>query len=219
MAGNGESQVQITWLGHSMFLVEGDGVSLVTDPYDDRIGYPLHEVEADIVLISHGHGDHSNRELVRGEPIVVTEGKPQTVRGVSLYGVPAWHDANRGAERGGNLVFTWKMGGMDLMHLGDIGHIPDRDLAAHLGSPDLLFIPVGGLFTIDAEAAARVVDLLAPRIVIPMHYKTRDCLLPISGVEEFARYYPEVEVLGREPLLMSKSRLPGRTVVMIMDYA
>ncbi|MHB8780692.1 MAG: MBL fold metallo-hydrolase [Candidatus Geothermincolia bacterium] len=214
----GSDELRITWLGHAMFLLEADGTRVVIDPYNEGPGYPLPQVEADMVLITHGHGDHANAELVRGRPLVVREPGQRTERGIELRAVPTWHDANQGVERGPNLAFAWSMAGIQLLHLGDLGHVPDDSLARELGSPDVLFIPVGGIFTIDAGEAARTISLLAPRLVIPMHYKTAACVFPIAGVEDFARLFSRVEVTGESTLRLKREDIPRETVIKILEY-
>ncbi len=211
--------VKVTWLGHSFFLFEDGEVKLLTDPYGEGIGYPLPEVSADVVLVSHGHHDHNNVAMVKGDPEVLEEAPaPRTVKGLSVRGIETAHDDKGGEERGANWVFAWEMGGIAFVHMGDIGHIPSAAQAEAIGRPDVLFQPVGGIYTLDAAGAAKCVRLLNPRIVIPMHYKTPDCLLPFAGVEEFTAYFTDVRKTGKQPIWLRKETLPEDLLVLVMDY-
>ncbi len=211
--------IKVTWLGHSLFLFEDGKVGLLTDPYGEGIGYPLPEVSADVVLVSHAHHDHNNIALVKGDPEVVEEARePRTVKGIDIRGIETAHDAKGGRERGANWVFAWEMGGIAFVHMGDIGHLPSPEQAEALSRPDVLLLPVGGVYTVDAAGAAECVRVLNPRIVIPMHYKTPDCLLPFGGVEEFTARFADVRRAGKQPIWLRKETLPEELIVIVMDY-
>ncbi|MDD3717070.1 MAG: MBL fold metallo-hydrolase [Actinomycetota bacterium] len=210
--------VKISWLGHAMFLLE-DGVRrLVTDPYNDYVGYPLPDVTADIVLVSHDHADHSNIDLVKGEPVVVRDAAPREVAGVKVSGVSTHHDSKGGTERGPNIAFRWEMQGLTFVHLGDLGHRLDDEAARALAGTHILFVPVGGFFTLEPPDAASVVRALDPRIAIPMHYRNAACSFPIETEEPFAAHFDAVERTGRSPVYVSEDNLPPHSVVLIMDY-
>ncbi len=211
--------VKVTWLGQSLFLFEGGQVSLLTDPYGEGYGYPLPDVSADIVLVTHGHHDHSNVSIVKGNPEVLDGAPaPRTVRGVDIRGIETAHDDKGGSERGTNWVFAWEMDGISFVHMGDIGHLPSPEQAAAIGRPDVLMLPVGGIYTVDAAGAAEVVRVLNPRVVIPMHYKTPDCLLPCEGVEGFTALFTNVMRTGKQPIWLRRETLPEELLVLVMDY-
>lgn len=210
--------VRISWLGHSMFLLEDAGHRLVTDPYGEGVGYRLPQVEADIVLISHDHFDHSNAALVKGDPVVVREPDPHDSAGIRIEGFPTYHDDKDGAERGANIIYRWNMQGINFAHLGDLGHLPGEDVVSSLEGVDVLFIPVGGTFTIDDAQAAQVVRDLEPSIAIPMHFKTSACALPIKTADPFTAHFSEVETAGKEPVYVSRQDLPDQTLILVMDY-
>ncbi|RJP31215.1 MAG: MBL fold metallo-hydrolase [Actinobacteria bacterium] len=211
--------VRISWLGHAMFLLEdGAGHRLVTDPYNDYVGYRLPDVAADIVLISHDHADHSNSSVVKGEPVVVRDPSPRDIAGVKISGFPTYHDASGGSERGPNIVYRWEMQGLVFIHLGDLGHPLDADTLRDLGKIDVLFVPVGGFFTIAPAGAAQVVEALNPHIAIPMHFRNEACGFPIDTEEPFVSHFSVVERTGKMPAYISRDDLPEPVLVLIMDY-
>lgn len=154
----------IIWLGHSCFRLESGGSSLVLDPYEDGAvpGLAPLDVQADAVYCSHDHRDHGARGKVR------LSGRPCTL---AVETIDCFHDEKRGALRGANRIHIVSDGEVRLAHLGDLGHIPDETALRALTGLDALLIPVGGYYTIDAETAERLCELLSPRVVIPMHYR------------------------------------------------
>jgi L-ascorbate metabolism protein UlaG (beta-lactamase superfamily) len=211
--------VRISWLGHAMFLVEdGEGHRLVTDPYNDYVGYTLPDISAGIVLVSHDHADHSNIGMVKGDPAVVRDPSPRDVAGVKVVGFPSFHDAKGGSERGSNIIFRWEMQGLTFIHLGDLGHALDAETTRELAGADVLFVPVGGFFTIEPDGAAQVVETLRPRIAVPMHFRNDACGFPIESEEPFASHFPAVERTGKVPIYISRDDLPEPILVLIMDY-
>lgn len=180
----------ISYHGHSEFLLESaDGFSILTDPYDASVGYPMKEYNVDAVTVSHGHGDHNAVEKAKGDIAIVAEaGKFLLSPDITVTAVPGFHDDARGAKRGKNLLMKIEMDGLTLAHLGDAGTELTPEQSGALGKVDILMLPVGGFFTIDAEAACRAVAQLRPRIVIPMHYKTAvNAAWPIADEKEFLR--------------------------------
>ena len=178
--------MKIEYLGHSCFkLTESTGTSIVCDPYSDEIGYAMRKVSADAVTVSHGHYDHNAVQNVDGAPLLIDGGQNNGLAGVEINSIKSFHDTSRGKKRGENTIFKFRMDGIDVCHLGDLGEKCSSDLIETLLPVDVLLIPVGGTYTIDAEMAKEYVDRIMPDIVIPMHYRTRDCKLDIDRVEEF----------------------------------
>ena len=120
-----------------------------------------------------------------GSPTVLDTVGVQTVYGVEVAGFGCWHDEVQGAKRGANIAFRYVLDGVRVVHLGDLGHLIDEDLADQIGEVDVLLCPVGGRFTIDAEEAMAVIGRLKPRIIVPMHYQTPELTFEIAGVEPF----------------------------------
>ena len=159
--------------GHSEFLMESaDGYRILTDPFDDHVGYPMHTVDCDAVTVTHGHGDHSYVQKAQGAQVIVDHaGTVHLTPEITVTGIPCWHDDQQGKLRGPNLIFIYEIDGLRVAHFGDLGAW-DEELAARLEDIDILMIPVGGFFTINAASAARLIERIKPRMVLPMHYKT-----------------------------------------------
>ena len=156
--------MKLTWMGHSCFLLESADGSCVFDPYAPGSvpGLELPALRADICLCSHGHHDHGYADAV------CLSGKECALK---VEAADTFHDALRGTLRGKNTVYTVIAEGMRVTHMGDIGHIPDAETLAKIGTPDVLMIPVGGFFTVDAAKALEIARLTNARVVIPMHYR------------------------------------------------
>ena len=181
-----------TCIGHAKFLIElENGLRIVTDPYDDTCGYPVTPVPADVVLVSHGHHDHSAVDTIPGSPRVISKaGTYDLGDGVTVVAVEAFHDGEQGAKRGRTLLFSIRAEGLNAVHLGDLGHLPTAEQIASLGAADVLMIPVGGFYTIDAAQAKETAALLQAQVILPMHYKTRvNADWPIAPAEAFTSLY------------------------------
>lgn len=208
--------MEIRWLGHACFLCEGSGLRLLTDPFGKEVGYKLPQEAVDVVTVSHDHYDHNAVHLLPGSPQVIREAGIHRAKGIEIRGIEVFHDEARGAKRGKNIIFTWEMDGVRLCHLGDLGHVLDQEAVAALADVDLLMIPVGGVYTIDAAAAARVVEQLKPRLVLPMHYKTPSLSFELAPVDDFARRYDRVR--REKALRLDRDSLPQQMEVVILDY-
>lgn len=191
----------LSCIGHAEFLLElENGMRLVTDPYDECCGYPQLHVETDAVLVSHQHHDHNAIDQVKGFSRVVDAAGAHTLApDVRVTAVPCYHDEVQGAKRGGNLMFLIEAEGLRIAHLGDLGHLPTAEQVATLSPVDVLMLPVGGYYTIDAAQAREVAHLLCAQVILPMHYRTQaNQDWPIAPVEDFLALYPQAE---RLPLL------------------
>ena len=178
----------ITYHGHSEFLIEtAGGTRVLFDPFPAEVGHPMRRVRADVAAVSHHHFDHDYMDKVDGKPLVIDQaGRHSPLPGITLTGTPAPHDGEGGKKRGSILCFLLEADGLKVLHLGDLGAVPGEDLKNALFMPDVLLIPVGGFYTLDAEAAAKTVRMLQPRVTIPMHYRTAQGGFPqIATVEPF----------------------------------
>jgi len=210
--------VQIKWLGHACFLLtDQDGIKVLTDPFNEGVGYPLPEVEADIVTVSHDHFDHNAVSILPGKPEVVRGPDGHKIGNLTFKGIVTFHDDAGGRERGENTVFVIEMDGLKVCHLGDLGHHLERKQVEEIGSPDLLMVPVGGTFTIDAKGAKQIVEDLKPRLVIPMHYRTEVVKLPIKPVEEFTALFQNV--IKTKVLEVSPDTLPADIRVVVLELS
>lgn len=188
--------MKITWLGHSSFkLEESTGTTIVTDPYHSYVGYEMPKVDADIVTVSHAHNDHCYVSKVGGDPTVLNRAGAYEIGGVHILARRSYHDDKKGALRGDNIIFKYRMDGVDVCHMGDIGEECNAILVESLMPVNVLLIPVGGNYTIDAVQAKEYVDRIMPDVVIPMHYKTKDCEFDIEKVNEFLDLFEDENVI------------------------
>lgn len=184
-----------------------DAVTLITDPFDNSIGLRMPKMEANILTVSHGHKDHNNLESVKGNPYTIDAPGEYEIKDVAIEGVEVFHDDKEGKERGNVVAYRIDMDDITIVHLGDLGHTLNSKQLEVLAGVDILLIPVGGKYTIDAKKAVEVVSQIEPRIVIPMHYKVDGLKEDIDGVEKFIK---ELGVKPRteEKLKISKRDLP-----------
>lgn len=178
--------LQIRWHGHSCFEIANE-VTLVTDPHDGKsIGIHAPNVTGDIILVSHDHYDHNSVKSVEKEGSkVITDTRKRNISNVEIKGIESFHDECRGEKRGSNIIYKFTMEDITLCHMGDLGHDLDEDTVQKIGDVDILFIPIGGTFTLDAKQAWRIIKKVKPRIAVPMHYKIGGLSLPITGIEPF----------------------------------
>jgi L-ascorbate metabolism protein UlaG (beta-lactamase superfamily) len=214
--------MKVKWLGHASFLITSEaGLKIITDPYPQGSGLsytPIKEA-ADIVIMSHDHFDHNNIASVPGKPEVITGSGAKTVKGVQFRGIDTYHDGSQGKERGANTAFCFSVDGIKLCHLGDLGHRLSHEQITEIGNVDILFIPIGGVFTIDAKMAGTVSDDLKPKVVMPMHYKTAKCDWPLSTVDDFVMGKKNVKRLNSSEIEFKDGNLPEVTEIVILQPA
>ena len=179
--------IKISWHGHSCFEIEEGNNTLVTDPHDGRsIGIPTPNAKADIIFVSHDHYDHNSVKTVQKEhSIVIDKLVEKNVKGVKIKGISSFHDESKGAKRGENIIYKFVVDGISFCHLGDLGHKTDSVILKKIGDVDILFIPIGGNFTIDSKQALEIINYIKPNIAIPMHYKIGGLSLPIETIDSF----------------------------------
>ncbi len=206
--------MKITYLGHSAFLLTAAcGTRILTDPYAG-VGYPMPRVAADYAVCSHGHGDHANVRGAAGLKGTVAQAGRYTLGGFTVTGIPSWHDEVRGAKRGANTVFLYEADGVRVCHMGDIGQEPTEELLAAIGSPDVLLIPVGGVYTVDAAGAEEYVRAIRPKTVIPMHYALPGCTLGIAPLSAFSERMGAENCLYKKELELPCAEAEGKTVIL-----
>ncbi|MEM2882473.1 MAG: MBL fold metallo-hydrolase [Candidatus Bathyarchaeia archaeon] len=212
--------MEIEWLGHACFRVTGSaGISIVTDPFEERdVGYKTPDVAADIVLVSHDHFDHNKVHIVKGRPAVIRSEGLHRVKGIEVKGIGTYHDEARGSKRGRNIVYSFELDGIRVAHLGDLGHTLSGKEADEIGRVDVMMIPVGGYFTIGPKEADRILELMAPKVAIPMHYKTPLIDFPISPVEDFLEGKAKVRRVGSNRVKLNREGLPSETEIFVLDY-
>ncbi len=214
----GRRPVKIQWLGQASFhIATSDGVAIRTDPYDSSLGFELSPLPADIVTVSHGHFDHAAVDTVPGEPVVVQSPGEHEVKGISFLGLESYHDDNRGLDRGANTIFVFETDGVRVCHLGDLGHELDAEQVRAIGRADVLLVPVGGTYTLDAAGATSVMEQLAPRVTIPMHYQVNGLSLSVEGVGAFLRGKPEIHT--HVSLQVTGDSLPNEQQVVVLTLS
>jgi len=214
--------MKIKWLGHACFLItSGGGVRIITDPYavGGSIRYAPVTEAADVVTVSHDHDDHNNVSAVQGKPEVVRGSGKKAAKGIQFKGIATSHDASQGTQRGSNTVFCFTIDDLKLCHLGDLGHVLSPGQITEIGAVDILFVPVGGFFTVDAAAASQVCDQLKPKVAIPMHFKTPKCVYPIAGVEDFLRGKKKVRKVAGSDVEFEHEKLPAATEIVLLQSA
>lgn len=215
--------VEIRFLGHACFLITSSkGIRIITDPYEPggfggSLRYGKITTPADIVTVSHEHADHNYVKGVPGNPQVVKGVVSKEIKGIKITGIETFHDKAGGKERGKNTVFVLEVDGMRICHLGDLGHTLTDEQKKKLENIDILLIPVGGTYTIDASDATNVVSQISPKVVIPMHFKTKKVDFPIAGVEEFTKGKGNVKKVGKSYIKVDKASLPKATEIWVLE--
>lgn len=211
--------MEILPLGHASFKLRGKLATVVTDPFDEKetgMKFPKH-TEAEILTISHDHADHNAISQVGGNPFVVMGAGEYEIKGVSIIGVTSFHDDTSGSERGRNTMYRIEIDGIRILHLGDLGHVLSSAQVDQVDGIDVLFIPVGGVYTIDAEKAAQVISDLEPRIVIPMHYGTETSNKNLAPVSVFLKQMGKESVVPVPKLTVSRDKLPAEMQVVVLE--
>ncbi len=213
--------MKVKWLGHACFLITSEeGLRVITDPYGAMGGLfygPIKE-SADVVIITHDHLDHSNAGAVAGAEVVKGPGTKKA-KGIEFLGIPTHHDEKGGRERGENTVFCFTLDELRVCHLGDLGRPLSDAEAKQIGKVDILLIPVGGFYTIDARGASGVMDQLGPGVVIPMHYKTPRLGWSIAGVEPFLQGKPRVRQVKGSEVEFKADQLPPAQEIVVLEPA
>ena len=228
MEGISKKEIKIQYLGHASFLVEADELRILMDPFSPQVGYGTLELEADLVTVSHEHMDHNYAAAVPGAKVLrglTSDGLgweevSYSMGEMSITSIPAYHDKASGKLRGRNSIFIFDLGDIRLVHLGDLGHLLNEGDLEKLLPVDILLVPVGGHYTIDALEARQVVEQLVPAVVVPMHYQTKVTRnWPISELDIFLEGEEVVFQKGDKPVSFSRDNMPGSTEIWVMDPA
>lgn len=212
--------MKIKWLGHSCFMLTSScGTRVLTDPFSPDTLYKLPSIDVDAVTVSHAHHDHNYTETVNNKSIIVTSDSTVKLKDVSISSVKCFHDDCLGALRGSNRMFIFEFDGMRVLHCGDLGEQPDAETLDLLGRIDIMLVPVGGIYTINAKQAADFINVVKPKIVIPMHYWNPLLGFKLDRIESFIDAVPNwmVKKLSSDELDLTKSELRESTVI-IMNF-
>lgn len=205
-------------MGHSFFRLKSKEVTIITDPFDSKLGFKMPgQVTANIVTISHQHPGHNYYQCVEGSPRVIKGPGEYEINNIYIIGLRTFHDETAGQNSGKNVVYLIEMDGINICHLGDLGHKPTAQQMEELSNIDVLLLPVGGISTINAAAAAELVRLLSPKIVVPMHYRTTATPW-LDPLDMFLQNMGQKDLTPQPKLVVTKSNIPQETRLVLLDY-
>jgi len=211
--------MKIKWLGHSCFLITNErGINILTDPFDETLGYRMTKEKINIITISHEHYDHNNTMGIKGKPVVLKGPVNRDTHKIVFKGISSYHDSVYGKHRGENTIFVIKTDELTLCHLGDLGHLLYNEQLEQINHVDILFIPVGGYFTINHIQAEQVINQIKAKIVIPMHYKTEAIKWSIDPLSVFLNEKQNIKMVGEKFFEVNSSTLPEKTTIYVLNY-
>ncbi len=211
--------VNITWMGHACFTLSGASKTVILDPFKG-IGIPEPTTKADIILCSHSHSDHNNAANVKHESSIVMEGfaGKRKINGVAISGISVFHDDAQGGKRGKNSIYVVEMENLRFCHLGDLGHALSPPQVAEIGPVDVLFVPIGGFYTIGPDEARRTRDALKPSITVPMHYRMAGMASTFDAlhtIEDFLQKETHIRKLDDATFTVTKVGLPKQSTTIV----
>ncbi|MEI8343770.1 MAG: MBL fold metallo-hydrolase [Candidatus Moraniibacteriota bacterium] len=216
----------IQYYGHSCFKITSkpggratEDITLFFDPFGKELGIKPPQGQADVVFVSHDHHDHNNIEALKGEPVVINTPGEYAVKGINVVGIDSFHDSQEGVMRGRSTIFIIESEELKICHLGDIGGELNGKQLEEIDGVDVLFIPVGGNYTIDGKKATELIRKIEPAIVIPMHYKLTGSTLEIDDLQKFCNEMGNCPGDKVTKLNIKKKELEGKSMeVVIMDH-
>ncbi|KKS90389.1 MAG: Zn-dependent hydrolase of the beta-lactamase fold-like protein [Parcubacteria group bacterium GW2011_GWF2_43_11] len=214
--------MHIIWHGQSFFQIQtslnkGEQTTIAIDPFDESTGLKPPSFQADVLLITHDHHDHNNKKAIKGTPFLIEGPGEYEVKEIAIQGIPSFHDEEEGKKRGSNTIYLIEMEEMKVCHLGDFGQKElTEDQLEQIGDIDVLMVPVGGEFTLDAKGAAHVISQIEPKIVIPMHYAIPKLKIKLDEVDKFLKEVGKKSVVPQPKLLIKKKDLPLETQVVVL---
>lgn len=215
--------MDIYWLGQACFKLKGKNATVIIDPFDpEPMGFKLpKDLTADVVLSTHNHWDHNNTQAVTdpqgGSPMKFSEPGEYEVGGVVIGGISSFHDESGGSERGLNTIFNLLFDRLNIVHLGDLGQPKlTEEQVAQIGETDILLVPVGGVYTINAKAASDIVAQLEPKIIIPMHFFVEGLKSELEGVDGFLKEMGVEGVVAQLKLSITRDKLPEEPQVILL---
>lgn len=212
-------KMDIYFYGQACFKLKGKSATVFVDPYKEEFtGLKLpKDLSANLALSTHDHDDHNNLDAITDAVLKIAGPGEYEVNGVSVVGVSTFHDGEKGAQRGRNTVYNISMDGLNIVHLGDLGEKLSEEQIEEIGSTDILLVPVGSVYTIDAKAASDVVSQLEPRIVIPMHYGLPGLKFELEPLENFLKEMGFENVEAQPKLSITKDKLPAELQVVVLN--
>jgi L-ascorbate metabolism protein UlaG (beta-lactamase superfamily) len=215
--------MEIIWHGHSFFEIKSrenkNQVKIAIDPFSEEIGLKVPKVEADILLISHDHYDHNNKDAISGNYFLVDSPGEYEVKGVFVKAIKSFHDKVEGKERGENLIFLIETEDLRVCHMGDFGQkeLTEKQLE-EIGEVDILMIPVGGVYTISFKEAIKILEQLEPKITIPMHYSLPKLKIKLDSVDKFLKSLGIKSLTPEKKLSIKKEDLsPEEAKIVLLE--
>ena len=216
--------MDISYFGHSCFRLRGKNGVVVTDPFDAGVGLQTPKLSADIVTVSHGHPAHNHFSTISGTtrrptPFVIQKPGEYELLGISIWGIPSFHDGEKGALRGTNTIFAIKIDALHIVHLGDLGQELSDEQVDKIGVVDVLLIPVGGVYTIDAKQAMAVIEEVEPSVIIPMHFRTSSSPIAfqkLDPVDTFLKEMGKSDVVPQDRFTVTPDSLPQEPLVVVL---
>jgi Predicted Zn-dependent hydrolases of the beta-lactamase fold len=208
--------MEITWYGRACFRLKGRDATVITDPSPPSTGFVAGKHDVDLLTLSHDHADHSYvRSITAG--LTLTRPGEYEFHDLLVNSIRTFHDAERGALRGENMIFAFEIDGVHIAHLGDLGHLLTEEQLAELGPIDVLLVPAGGVFTLTPAEAAEVAAQISPKIVIPMHYAVDGASSDLLGPEKFLQEMAVSEPIRQPKVVVTPASLPDETQVVLLD--
>ncbi|MGD9107816.1 MAG: MBL fold metallo-hydrolase [Gammaproteobacteria bacterium] len=217
--------MKLKFLAHAAFLLTSDrDTKILIDPYepggfDGAINYqPINE-SVDAIVISHQHADHNYIAPHHQNATVFDQVGEFEFNDIKILGFHSYHDDEKGKKRGENIIFVIKIDDVTICHLGDLGHklsVADAEL---IGEIDILLVPVGGVYTIDAETATEVMHTLKPKVCIPMHYKSDKITIDLAPVNDFLADKNNVKMLQQAEIELEYNNLPHEPEIWVLEQA
>ena len=207
--------MKLEWIGHACFKLEAqDGTTVITDPYDESVGIDMVPLYADLITMSHEHHDHNETSMIVGSPVIARGPQLASAGSVTARAVNSWHDDAQGKLRGFNTVRIFNIDGLKIVHMGDQGCMPDEDVLEAIAGADVMMIPVGGTYTVDAQGAKAIIERTKPKCVIPMHVKTKRCPYPIVPMSQALAVLGVADAKPCDALEIEKGSVPCGVVLM-----
>jgi len=228
VTATGQTTVTLTWYGQSTFLMKtGDGVKVLMDPANPGLVKVDLNEPVDLITVSHEHGDHNYVALAKGNPVVLRglSGSDyskidEIIKGIRVRTVATFHDNQGGTQRGKNAIFIFELPGLKIVHAGDLGHVLSDSQVKEIGTPDILLMPVGEVYTLDLQSVIKVINQLNPKVLIPMHFSPANAQggLKLGTVEDFIKAAGssfDIKYSGHSETFVT-GKLPSKTTIVVM---
>lgn len=214
--------MRVIWHGHACFEFSNGNTTIVLDPHDGRsLGIRAPTASADTVLMTHDHYDHNASRVIKGEhqDFKFAYGEFEIKGGITVKGYKSWHDHTEGSERGANTIYKFTMDGITVVHCGDLGCLPEQDVISEIKGADLLFLPVGEVYTMTLPEVKTFIEMVNPNVVVPMHYMVGGLSFRLTPLDKFLDMIPNdaVDFIGNE-LDIQKGDLPSNKECWVFDH-